>query len=219
MGSNPTRCTNDFYMKLQPLRAVSKNSYIALSGGVDSIAVAHHLVVSNKLKAAVWFNHEDAAASSEYEMVHKFCRQYRLSLFIGDKSMVNVQYSSSKEKYWSDLRNTWFNSFDGPVITGHNLDDAVEYYLLTSFQGEGHYTNYKNKNVFRPYLTTTKKQLVEYALENSLDWFEDPSNQNIEFTYRNRIRHVILPEALKINPGLYSTVKKKIVERTRLHNE
>lgn len=201
-------------MKLQALRSVPKNSYIALSGGVDSIAVAHHLLMANKLKAALWFNHEDEASRFEYETVHAFCRQYRLSLYIGDKSMVNVEYSSSKEKYWSELRNSWFNTFDGEVVTGHNLDDAVEYYLMTSFQGEGHYTNYKNKNVCRSYLTTTKNDLVEYAKEHSLNWFEDPTNEDVEFTYRNRIRHVVIPEVLKINPGLYTTVKKQIIKRT-----
>jgi tRNA(Ile)-lysidine synthase len=201
-------------MKLQPLRTVEKNSYIALSGGVDSISIAHHLHSAGKLKAALWFNHEDSASSEEYKVVHKFCRDHRLNLFIGDKTMVDVKHSTSKEKYWSDQRNTWFNSFDGPVITGHNLDDAVEYYLMTSFQGEGHYTNYKNKNVCRSYLTTLKSDLVEYAKEHKLTWFEDPTNSDVDFTFRNRIRHVILPEVLKVNPGLYSTVKKRVLERT-----
>jgi tRNA(Ile)-lysidine synthase len=201
-------------MKLQPLRSVEKNSYVALSGGVDSIAVAHHLVTANKLRAALWFNHEDSVAAQEYRVVHEFCRRHRLSLFIGDSSMVDVPHSTSKEKYWSDLRNAWFNKFDAPVITGHNLDDAVEYYLLTALQGEGHYTNYRNKNVCRSYLTTAKDDLLRYAIANSLDWFEDPTNENVDFTYRNRIRHRILPEALKINPGLLNTVKRRVIERT-----
>ena len=85
---------------------------------------------------------------------------------------------------------------------------------MTSFQGEGHYTNYRNKNVTRAYLTTHKSDLVEYAKEYNLKWFEDPTNADCDFTYRNRIRHNILPEVLLINPGLYSTVKKRIIERT-----
>lgn len=201
-------------MKLQPLRTVQKDSYVALSGGVDSIAVAHHLRRANKVKAALWFNHDDEASSSEYRVVHKFCRDNLLSLYIGDTSMVNVPHSTSKEKYWSDCRNAWFNQFDGDVVTGHNLDDAVEYYLMTAIQGEGHYTNYKNKNVVRSYLTTPKQSLVEYAIEHQLSWFEDPTNSDVDFTYRNRIRHDILPQALKINPGLYNTVKRRIIERT-----
>ena len=206
-------------MKLQPLRTVHKNSYVALSGGVDSIAVAHHLVQSKKLKAALWFNHGDRASEQEYGVVHRFCRSNRLNLFIGDQSMVDVPHSTSKEKYWSDLRNSWFNQFDGHVITGHNLDDAVEYYLLTSFQGEGHYTNYKNKNVCRPYLTTPKSDLVEYAKEHRLEWWEDPSNKDTDFTYRNRIRHVILPEVLKVNSGIYNMTKRRIIERTNLFEQ
>lgn len=205
-------------MKLQPLRTVEANSYIALSGGVDSISIAHYLHKQKKLKAALWFNHNDKASATEYKTVFKFCHDHSLNLFIGDESMVSVKHSTSKEKHWSDLRNTWFNTFDNNVITGHNLDDVVEYYLMTSFQGEGHYTNYKNKNVIRPFLTTKKSDLVEYALEHNLEWFEDPSNNDVDFTYRNRIRHVILPEVLKINEGLYSTVKKRVIERTNDQN-
>jgi tRNA(Ile)-lysidine synthase len=85
---------------------------------------------------------------------------------------------------------------------------------LTALQGEGHYTNYRNKNVCRSYLTTAKDDLLRYAIANSLDWFEDPTNENVDFTYRNRIRHRILPEALKINPGLLNTVKRRVIERT-----
>lgn len=202
-------------MKLQPLRSVPQHVYVALSGGVDSIAVAYHLLQSNKLKAALWFDHKDSVSTNEYAVVSEFCKKNKLALHIGDATMVDVKSSTSKEKYWSDLRNTWFNQFDAPVITGHNLDDVVEYYLMTAFQGEGHYTNYQNKNVYRSYLTTPKRDLAEYAVEHNLQWFEDPTNGDVEFTARNRIRHSVLPEVLKVNPGLYNTVKRRVIERTQ----
>ena len=104
-------------MKLQPLRSVEKNSYMALSGGVDSIAIAYHLHKAGKLKAALWFNHDDSASPHEYRIVHEFCRNNNLNLFIGDKTMVNVTPSTSKEKYWSDLRNAWFNRTVGTAPT------------------------------------------------------------------------------------------------------
>jgi tRNA(Ile)-lysidine synthase len=215
VGSNPIRCTKQYKaMKLQPIRTVEKGSYVALSGGVDSIAVAHHLHQAGKLRAALWFNHGDSASGHEYSIVHQFCRSNRLSLFIGDPTVVSVKPSTSRERHWSDLRNAWFKTFNGAVVTGHNLDDVVEYYLMTSFQGEGHYTNYRNGNVVRPYLTTAKSDLLEYAIEHNLEWWEDPTNKDVEFTYRNRIRHVILPEVLKINPGIYSTVRRRVIERT-----
>ena len=205
-------------MKLQPLRSVPQHVYVALSGGVDSIAVAYHLLRTKKLKAALWFNHNDAVAPREYAVVREFCDKNSLELHVGDASLVDVNFSTSKEKYWSDLRNTWFNQFDAPVITGHNLDDVVEYYLMTAFQGEGHYTHYRNKNVYRSYLTTPKTHLVEYAIEHNLQWFEDPTNGDVDFTPRNRIRHCILPEVLKVNPGLYNTIKRRVIERTTIEN-
>ena len=73
----------------------------------------------------------------------------------------------------------------------------------------------KNENVLKPFLGTTKHELVKYAIKNSVPWITDPSNSNPEAASRNRIRNVILPELLKVNPGLFKVVKKRIIEKTK----
>jgi tRNA(Ile)-lysidine synthase TilS/MesJ len=72
---------------------------------------------------------------------------------------------------------------------------------------------YSHANVIRPWLATRKSQLIEYAQTHQIAWLEDPSNQDVEFAARNRIRHDILPAALKINPGLHNMVRKRIIEK------
>ena len=41
---------------------------------------------------------------------------------------------------------------------------------------------------------------------------EDPSNTDIKYM-RNYIRHVMMPNALRVNPGLHKVLKKKIIDK------
>jgi tRNA(Ile)-lysidine synthase len=47
-------------------------------------------------------------------------------------------------------------------------------------------------NIYRPLLKVSKSELVDYAKQNSLEWIEDPSNQDDSYD-RNYIRSKVLP--------------------------
>jgi tRNA(Ile)-lysidine synthase len=66
--------------------------------------------------------------------------------------------------------------------------------------------------VIRPFLTTSKQQLIAWCEKNSVPWQEDISNYNVKYT-RNYIRHNLLPHALQVNPGLNKMIKKKIIDK------
>ena len=51
-------------------------------------------------------------------------------------------------------------------------------------------------NIFRPFLSVTRTELLAYARENSLKWCEDESNTDLKFT-RNKVRHELLPKLEK----------------------
>jgi tRNA(Ile)-lysidine synthase len=72
---------------------------------------------------------------------------------------------------------------------------------------------YSHANVIRPFLATRKSELIDYAQTHQIPWLEDPSNQDVEFAARNRIRHDMLPSALLVNPGLHNMVRKRIIEK------
>ena len=63
------------------------------------------------------------------------------------------------------------------------------------------------------YESILQRRVDEWAERKNVPFVEDGSNRNLRFC-RNRIRHNILPEALKINPGLYKVVKKKLQENS-----
>jgi tRNA(Ile)-lysidine synthase len=69
-------------------------------------------------------------------------------------------------------------------------------------------------NVIRPFLTTRKQDLVEWCVKHSVPWIEDTSNLDTRYT-RNYIRHKMMPHVLKVNPGIYKMVKKRLQKEVK----
>ncbi len=116
----------------------------------------------------------------------------------------------SWEEYWRNERNKFFKSRDSVIITGHNLDDAVETWVMSSLHGAPKLPFYNNGFVRRPFMTTTKDDLKAWCIKNKVEWIEDETNQDIKFK-RNLTRKELIPVAIKLNPGLYGVIKKKLI--------
>ena len=59
---------------------------------------------------------------------------------------------------------------------------------------------------------TAKKSILNYADRKGINWIEDPSNRMTKSLMRNHIRHNVMPEVLKVNPGIRTTIRKKLIE-------
>lgn len=197
-------------MNLNVFKTLPKHLYIAFSGGVDSCALTH-LACSKGIEVTLLhYHHGNALADLELSFTEEYARKMQLPLIVERCSSIP---QGSREKFWRDSRYAFFKSLDGAVATGANLDDAVEWYLMTSLRGRGEFMPYSHANVVRPLLLVEKSKILAYATHHGLQWFEDPNNADPDFTARNKVRHEILPKCLEVNPGLYSTVKKKIWNR------
>jgi tRNA(Ile)-lysidine synthase len=93
-------------------------------------------------------------------------------------------------------------------VTGHHLGDAIETWIFTSLHGESKLIPYSRGNVIRPFLITPKEEIRDWASRRGLSWIEDESNSDPKYM-RNLIRMAIVPEALKVNPGLGKVIRKK----------
>jgi tRNA(Ile)-lysidine synthetase-like protein len=202
--------------RIIPLNKIPKEIGIALSGGIDSMAILNYLLLKKHNVTIVHYVHDSSNASEELDFVSRVAADLELPIVIGKFSSSNN--STSKEANWRSQRYEFFTSLQMPIVTGHTLDDAVETYLFTCFNGLGKIMPYKHANVIRPFLLTTKNQLIDHATENKVSFYTDITNLNVDFAARNRIRHSILPEVLKINPGLYKIIKKRIVEKHLIKN-
>ena len=88
----------------------------------------------------------------------------------------------------------------------------METWLWGSVNGQPKLIPWENNGIYRPFLQTTKSNLVEWCEKNSVKWLDDPSNMDVKYT-RNKVRKVLVPAALQLNPGLYKVVKKKLTSK------
>ena len=191
------------------LTNLPRHLWVACSGGVDSMAVLDFLSRNHNV-SVVYFNHLTAHGISSEDWITRYCSSKSVDLVVGKISRLRLSHES-QEEYWRNCRYEFFKTVPGTVVTAHHLDDAVETYLFNCLHGKNHTIPLRHHNVVRPFLTTPKREFENWCERKGVPWIEDASNHDIKHM-RNLIRHNIVPEALRVNPGL-STVVKKIVVR------
>jgi tRNA(Ile)-lysidine synthetase-like protein len=192
---------------LKLLGKLPNPTYVAVSGGVDSMSVLHFLrtgMNGQRKVIPVFFDHGTETSAKALVFLTEHVRN-----FISQKIAATKSKDQSWEEYWRDERYKFFHSLDAPVITAHHLDDQIETWLFGAIHGQPKLIPYRNGNVIRPFLLTTKSDFIEYAETKFVSWIEDDTN--MEYAHaRNRIRHEIVPEALLINPGLHKVIAKRV---------
>jgi len=81
------------------------------------------------------------------------------------------------------------------------------YFLL--YMVVGKIMPYRNRNVFRPFISTSKRSLEDWCERKDVPFMVDPGNTNRKFM-RSIVRHDILPNARRLNPGIEKTFKKHV---------
>lgn len=185
--------------------------YVACSGGVDSMVLVNFLMQFPKNKfTLLYFNHGTKHGSEAQSFVTGFAAKNKIPLEIGRISSEKKK-NQSPEEFWRTERYSFLESFDGPVLTAHNLSDCAESWLFSSIRGLPKIIPYQRNNVIRPFLMVSKAEILKWA-EDSVSYIQDPSNESVEYT-RNLIRHELMPVALKVNPGIENMLRRMI--RTR----
>jgi len=97
------------------------------------------------------------------------------------------------------------------LATAHNSNDCAETVLLNLMRGTGLKglcgVPPVRGNIIRPLIFCTREEVEEYCQSRGLSWVTDKTNLSTDYT-RNKIRHIILPEMLKINGSLFSTMNR-----------
>jgi tRNA(Ile)-lysidine synthetase-like protein len=200
----------------KPYRLLNADNKIgvAVSGGSDSMAVLHLLSLFPKNEIHVFHvNHgtgefADKASNlvEEYVAGRKRCHYHKMTITEQKPS------NESKEEFWRNQRLKFFKSFsDINILTGHTLDDCVENWLMTACHGNPRLIPVNHANIWRPFMVNTKQQLRDFCIKHGVPFIDDPSNESRDYM-RNVVRHDMIPHALKVNPGLYTVIKKKLLE-------
>lgn len=96
------------------------------------------------------------------------------------------------------------------IALGHTADDQAETVLFRFLRGSGlrglaGIYPVVGEKIIRPLLPFRRQELQLWLRENGHSWREDSSNLDLRFT-RNRIRHMVLPALLQLNPRLVETL-------------
>jgi len=111
----------------------------------------------------MYFNHGTEHSETTYKFVYDYCQLHGIK-FISSKIDCERDRTQSLEEFWRIERYKFLNSVDMDVITCHHLDDSVETWLFNCFHGNPNLIPYRNKNVIRPFLVTTKDEFVKWCV-------------------------------------------------------
>lgn len=173
--------------------------------------VALDFLLNGRYKPTVlYFDHGTKFGDECRTFLRKKCAKLEVPIII-NKIGRDKKKDESLEEYWRNERYIFFNNIPGTIITAHHLDDATEWWIFSSLHGQSKLIPYRRENVIRPFLMTPKSEIRKWAENKKVEYRNDPGNKDEKYM-RSIIRHKILPEALRVNPGLRTVVRKKIKE-------
>ena len=186
---------------------------VAVSGGADSLALAHALSVESKefviTVIGVTVDHQlQEQSGAQAEKVVAQLKNFGLDCII---KKVNVDLkdgleASARAARYLALQEAADEKSAVAVFLGHTRDDQAETVLLGLARGSGTRSLSgmapHNGVYVRPLLEITRDQSERYCEEVKLQYWSDPHNENPDFS-RVRVRNVALPALeTSIGPGI-----------------
>lgn len=192
---------------------------VALSGGVDSVALLSTLVKTHSAARleAFHFHHgegENKAYRDEAEaLCRKLCAQWAVPLHVSRAQKNLHSEAEYREHRYAELERLKTKQGISVVALGHHQEDLLETRLLRLIRGTGGQglpamAPFKDA-LFRPFLTKAKSELKSYVLETGLSFCEDPSNHNLD-PLRNWVRGEWLPLLEAKSPGAVSVLARSL---------
>ncbi|BDR56246.1 tRNA lysidine(34) synthetase TilS [Xylocopilactobacillus apis] len=176
---------------------------VAVSGGLDSmclLSLIGKLDLNSKDVFVVYVNHgQRIEAVNEQHAVSKYVRRFNYN-FITEtldlEKRVNASETFLRNKRYQVIREIALKYDIDIVLTAHHLNDLGETFLMQTIRsgsaagvtGIARLSERENITYYRPLLSISKKDLLAYAIDNEVIFFEDETNFSDE-TIRNRIRH------------------------------
>ena len=214
-----------------------KRLLLAVSGGLDSICLAHYFIANREALGIEWLgiahvHHglREGTADRDAAFVEAFAHKYKVPFFLkklDGESLKNAEGSleeNARDARYKALIEVFNETGDPPhtgtmrtkqqvakccppvlrgddnkgiIVTAHHAGDQAETMYMrlrrgTTLAGLRGIQDVRD-NIYRPFLNTSRADLLAYAREHNLTWCEDESNSDVKFA-RNKVRHVYLPQ-------------------------
>jgi tRNA(Ile)-lysidine synthase len=195
---------------------------IAISGGIDSVVLAH-LCSQLNLNFSLChcnFNLRGQESDDDEAFVTSLAESLKTPVYTtsfetekyAKKNKVSIQVAAR------DLRYTWFYELLGTkgynyVLTAHNTNDNLETFIINLTRGSGleGFTGIPpvNQKSVRPLLAFSRDDITLFAIKNGIVWREDRSNASIKYV-RNKVRHKVIPILKELNPHVLESFQNTI---------
>jgi tRNA(Ile)-lysidine synthase len=180
---------------------------VAVSGGPDSVSLLYNLLEVKKIfdiKIIVaHLNHKlrgDESFRDEI-FVKQMCDKKKI-IFVCER--INVKENALKNKFsieeaarivrYDFLERVRKNNNASKIFVAHNKNDCVETIFLKLIRGSGIKSlagiNMINKNIIRPFINITHDEIINYCINNKIDYIIDSSNMDLKYD-RNKIRRAM----------------------------
>ena len=116
------------------------------------------------------------------------------------------------------LRYAWFDALSREegytvIAIAHHADDSIETFFINLLRGTGlrGLTGISTQvgKIIRPLMFASRKEILEYAVQNRIPFREDSSNRSTKYL-RNKIRLGLIPRIREINPKFTDLMRKNI---------
>lgn len=193
----------------------TKPTYIvAVSGGVDSVALLHMLYSNAPELKGVFDGAQIVVAHIDHGIRISSAHDREFVETLAKRHGYAFEYIEAKlgpeasEEQARDVRYAFFERLQNKyhangVILAHHHSDVVETAILNLVRGTGRRgmaSLQSSTQRIRPLLHLTKNDLLMYAESNGLSWVEDETNTSPHYT-RNRIRQKLA----KVDPAIYKS--------------
>ena len=200
------------YVERHELFSHEDKILLTVSGGVDSMVM---LSIFVRLGYNVGVAHcnfglrgeesdgDTAMVQAECEKLGVACHTKRF-----DTQGEMARTGDSMEMTARRQRYEWFYELCkiegyGVIAVAHHANDSIETFFINLLRGTGLRgltgINRQYGRVVRPLLYATRKDILEYAVQNHIPYREDSSNRSTKYL-RNKIRLGLLPMLQEINP-------------------
>ena len=203
-----------------------KNFLLAVSGGLDSVVMANMFSRAGYTFAIAHCNFQLRGKESDgdEQFVEEMAAKYKVPFHVKhfDTAAHAENHKVSIQMAARDLRYAWLkeameeDKYDFIAIA-HHSDDAIETFFINQLRGTGiaglHGIASNHQSIIRPMLCFSRNDIEKYASVEKLKWREDSSNASDKYE-RNKIRHHLLPELLKISPDAAKAISHTIENLT-----
>jgi tRNA(Ile)-lysidine synthase len=223
------------YIQQQHLFSQGEEVLLAVSGGRDSVCMAH-LFQQAAIPFAVAhcnFHLRPGDCDRDQQFVRTLADSMSVPFFTIDfdtRSQAR-EHDESLEEAARRLRYEWFASICHSqgfhaVATAHHRDDSIETFFLNLFRGTGiaglhgirplSIISIKDFDlrIVHPLLPFSRAEIDTYVKEHSLPYVEDATNSELD-ARRNQIRHRLIPLLRELYPSVDATMAANI---ERLHD-